>query len=120
MTVTRRGNWLIPPITLRALPYPRAARADLSVSRADDRYVVEVTGLPRSSGTLDPETVRFGQPEPVNQAGGAAPTAVTRRGRTTVFEFPAAETGLDPGATAKLFGKRRGTRRPVVGTTTLE
>jgi len=120
MTATRRGNWLIPPITLRALPSPRAARADLSASRVDDSYVVEVTGVPRSGGPLDPETVRFGAPETVNQAGGATPTAVTRRGRTTVFEFPAAETGLESGATVRLFGKTRGTLEPVVGTTTLE
>jgi hypothetical protein len=119
MTAIRRGNWLVPPITLRALPAPRASEVSISVRTDGEMYAVEVRDVARDGGAIDPETVRFGAAEAVNQAGGAAPTNVSRRSGAVVVEFPVDETALSGGQTAKLFGKRRGTRTPVVGTTTL-
>lgn len=116
MTALRRSNWLVPPVTLRSLPYPRAADASLSVSRDHHAYTVEVSGF---DGRLDPETVRFGGVEAVNRARGAEQVGVDRRGATTAFEFEADDVDLTSGDTAKLFAKETGTRKPVTGTVTV-
>jgi len=116
MTATRRGNWLVPPITVRALPYPRAEDATISVEEnqgQSETYAVEVSGVDRAGGVIDPETVRFGPVEVVNKGGGAEPTSVSRRGKSITFEFQA--TGLSAGDQVKLFGKKQGTRKPVTG-----
>jgi hypothetical protein len=119
MTATRRGNWLVPPITVRALPYPRAADASLSVRRADGQYLVTVSREDRAGGRLDPDTARFGSPERVNRARGVAAAGVSSRGGTTTFAFPVDGTGLSGGDTARFVAKTRGTRRPVAGETSL-
>lgn len=70
----------MPPITLRALPHPRGQEADISVSREDETYVVEVTAVGGDApDTLDPNTIRFGYHREVNRAG-ASPTSVSNAG----------------------------------------
>jgi hypothetical protein len=118
MSATRRGNWLVPPITMRSLPYPQAEQVELSITQKSENYIVEVTDIDGSGSRIDPETVRFGRTELVNKAQGAEPTDVSRRAGTLTFTFPADETGLSGSGTEtkKLFGKKKGTRKPVTGT----
>jgi len=115
MTATRRGNWLVPPITLRALPTPRAASASLDVEVSEDEYRVAVEEID-ASGTLDAETVQFGGVETVNQARGARPVDVSKRRGRTVFTFDAEDVALSTGDRGKLFAKTNGRLEPVAGT----
>jgi len=110
MEATFRGHFLVPPITVRALPHPRAEEADLSVERKGGRYFATVEGAPN----LDASTVRFGDPADVNRAKGAEPVAVDRSGPGVTYAFDA--DAVDVGGTARLFAKREGDRKPVVGT----
>lgn len=116
MEATRRNNWLVPPITLRALPHPRADSVDVTVNTDSDFHYVVVTG--DDGRPIDPDTVAVGTPEQVNKARGVTPTMSTRDddGRQ-VFLFD--ESALDPanGQTLKLFGKRAGSMRPVTAET---
>jgi len=118
MTATRRGNWLVPPITLRALPHPRGAAAAVDIDTDGEVYTVELEGVGRTDGDggVDPETVQFGSAGAVNRARGVAPSGVERRNGTVTFEFDAAETELEAGDTAKLFLKTEDTRKPLTGT----
>jgi hypothetical protein len=117
MTATRRGNWLVPPITLRALPYPRAAEATLSAELDGDSCTVEVSAVEDRPARLDPATIRFGLPADVDRAGGARPTEVSHHGGTVTCEFTGVAVAEDD--VCELFAKERGSRRPVVGTVTL-
>ncbi|PSP80492.1 hypothetical protein BRC81_02035 [Halobacteriales archaeon QS_1_68_20] len=117
LTTRRRGNFPVPPISLRALPHPRAHEATVDVRRDGDAYVVTVDAV-EGGGRLDSETVRFGHYRAVNR-GGTAPATVSRKRGTLTFEFPADGTGLDDGGRARLFGNEQGTRRPVTGTADL-
>jgi hypothetical protein len=117
MTATRRGNWLVPPIELRALPYPRAATATLSAELDGDTCTVEVTAVEDRPARLDPATIRFGPPGEVDRARGVSPTEVSHRAGTVTCEFTG--VGVSGGDLCKLFGKERGSQRPVVGTVTL-
>lgn len=119
MTATRRGHWLVPPVSLRALPYPRADQASLSVTGTLGTYTVEVSGFDTDGGTLDPDTVQFGSVTAVNQARGAEPTTVLQLGSTAIFAFALEDIDLSHGDTAKLFAKKEHSREPVVGTTTV-
>ena len=122
MTALRRGNWLVPPITLRALPYPRARRvppANLSVEREGDRFRVEVGGVGGPGPGFDVSTVRFGTPAEVNRAQGVEPARTEPRYGATLFEFPVEGTALPDAERARLFGKAPDTRKPVVATTPL-
>lgn len=117
----RRGNYLVPPITNRALPHPRGEDVDISVKRAGENYKVTVEGA--VAGELTDGTVRFGWFYDVNRARGAEPRQATQRGRRTTFVFPADETGIDtaPGGPdgdvrVRFFAKRSDGGRPVRGT----
>lgn len=121
----RRGNYLVPPLTQRALPHPQGEEIDITVKRAGENYKVTVDGV--SAGDLEDGTVQFGWFYDVNRARGAEPRQATQRGNRTTFVFPADETGIDtaPGGPdgdvrVRLFAKRDGTGRPVRGTATIE
>lgn len=122
----RRGNFLVPPLTLRSLPFPRALSADLSVDRDGDTYVVEIEPE-GDSDRIDAETLRFGHYRAVNRGSGVEPSDVSTTAGTLIAEFPVDGTGLedDDGAfnnaldRARLAGKTQGSRRAVRGTTEL-
>lgn len=123
MSATRRGNWLVPPITLRALPPARAEDASISVEVDDETtHVVKITGTEQKTPKFDSETVRYGYPKHVNKAGGATPTDVTRRDGTLrfTFDFPNTEAAPTDGDMVKLFGKQKESIKPVSGVTTLD
>jgi len=117
----RRGNYLVPPITNRALPHPRGQEIDISVKRAGENYKVTVEGA--VAGEFADGTVRFGWFYDVNRARGAEPRQATQRGQRTTFVFPADATGIDtaPGGPngdvrVRFFAKRKDNGRPVRGT----
>ncbi|MXR52924.1 hypothetical protein GRX03_15095 [Halovenus sp. WSH3] len=125
LTTQRRGNYLVPPLTQRALPYPQADNVEIDVKRAGENYRVTVEGL--SAGDLADGTVRFGWFYDVNRSRGAEPRQETQRGNRTTFVFPADETGIEtaPGGPdgdvrVRLYAERDGTRRPVRGTATID
>lgn len=116
-----RGNYLVPPIASRALPYPQGEEIDITVKRAGGNYQVTVDGV--TAGDLGDGSVQFGWFYDVNRARGAKPRQVTQRGNRTTFVFSADETGIDtaPGGQdgtvrVRLFAKRTETARPVRGT----
>ena len=120
----RRGNYLVPPLTQRALPHPQGEEVDITVTQAGQNYKVTVDGV--TAGDLEDGSVQFGWFYDVNRTHGAKPRQVTQRGKRTTFVFPAEETGIDtaPGGPdgdvrVRLFGKK-GTGRPVRGTATVE
>ena len=122
---TRRGNYLVPPLTLRALPHPQAETVDITVQRAGENYRVTVDGT--TADALADGTVRFGWFYDVNRARGVAPRQVTQRGNRTTFVFPADGTGVDtaPGGPdgdvrVRLSAKRADTGRPVAGTASVD
>ncbi|MBB6646954.1 DUF7405 family protein [Halobellus ruber] len=117
----RRGNYLVPPLTQRALPHPQGEEVDITVKRAGENYKVTVDGV--TAGDLEDGTVQFGWFYDVNRARGAEPRQVTQRGNRTTFVFPAGGTGIDtaPGGPdgdvrVRLLAKRNDTGRPVRGT----
>jgi len=127
LTTHRRGNFLVPPITLRALPHPRGEEVEITVSKRDGTYVVTTEDL--SNGQIDTETARFGWFYDVNRGIGAHPSQSTNKGGALTLEFPADKTGIDsaPGGPdgdsdvrLRLFAKRSGSRRPVQGTANLQ
>ena len=120
----RRGNYLVPPITLRALPHSCAREVSISVSKQGSTYVVESSDLKRNK--VDPDTVRFGWFYDVNRGRGASPTSISKKGGSLTMEFPASETGIDsaPGGSdgdvrVRLFAKQNGSQRPLWGTETV-
>jgi dye decolorizing peroxidase len=116
MTATRRGNWLVPPITLRSLPHPQPDEVDVSVSTEEETYVVEASGVEQ---VVDTGTIRFGRVERVDTAGGATPTDVWAEGGALYADIPAADVDADAGDAVELFLRHEESRKPVVGTTTL-
>ncbi|MFB6157696.1 MAG: hypothetical protein ABEJ34_07640 [Haloferacaceae archaeon] len=130
ITTQRRGNFLVPPLTLRALPYPRGLDADLTVQKRNNTYRVTVRDIeedptddienPVPQG-LDLETVRFGWYRTVNRAGGATPVDTGRDGDDFYFEFEAGEASLgdEDKTRARFFGKFERTRRAVFATVDL-
>jgi hypothetical protein len=121
----RRGNYLVPPLTLRALPHPQAEAVDISVERAGENYRVTVEGV--AAGDLAEGTVQFGWFYDVNRMRGADPRQERQQGNRATFVFPADETGIDtaPGGPdgdvrVRFFAKRADDHRPVRGTATVE
>ncbi|OYR39257.1 hypothetical protein DJ82_09950 [Halorubrum sp. Ib24] len=116
-----RGNYLVPPITNRALPHPQGEEVDVSVKRAGENYRVTVDGI--TADAIEDGSVRCGWFYDVNRAGGAEPRQVVQRGNRTTFVFPADGTGVDtaPGGSdgsvrVRFLAKRSDTGRPVRGT----
>lgn len=104
LTATRRGNYLVPPLTERALPPASAREVDVSVAETTvtkfswfrgfhevERYAVTVRGV-------DPDTVnneQFGLYLDVNRFRGAGPTALTSNGDgDPVYLFDPDDVGL--------------------------
>lgn len=121
----RRGNYLVPPITLRALPHPRGEMIDIEVARAGRNYRVTVDGV--VADDLADGSVRFGWFYDVNRARGIEPRQVTQQGGRTTFVFPADGTGIDtaPGGPdgdvrVRLFATDADTGRPIRGTATID
>lgn len=121
LTATRRGHWLVPPITLRALPHPRAVSATVDVEREAGTYRVELADIDARDERRvpDPETARFGSVEAVNQARGVEPVETNQEGNTTVFRFDAESVGLSSGESARLFARLQDTGEPVAETVTV-
>ena len=122
MDTDRRGNYLVPPLTLRALPHPQGETVDIDVVRKGRWYEVTVSDAP----TLDPDSLQFGWYYDVNRQRGASPAKAKRKGDTLRLRFDAAETGVDsaPGGPdadvrVRLLGERADTGRPVRGTASL-
>jgi len=116
MQATRRGHFLVPPISLRALPHPQPETVDIDIEEGEeDAYVVAVDANP---GEIDDGTVQFGRISDVNRAQGAKPVEKRKRaGKLTyVFEEPAVDDRILGEGTGKFFAKRKSDRKPVVGT----
>jgi len=132
VTTKSRGNFLVPPITHRALPYPEPSTPDVEVVKDGTTYLVAVdlnsndteSGYAPQPERLLDETVRFGYYRHVNRGGGATPAFAERRGEAGrfVFGFDAAETELgdDDRTRGRLVGKFEGTRRPIFATVTVD
>jgi len=110
----RRGNYLVPPLTQRALPHPRGEEMEIEVERAGQNFRVTVEGV--TPDDLADGTVRFGRYLEVNAGGGTEPRQATQQGNRTTFVFPVEGTTLDDGGKARLFAKRTESLRPVRGT----
>lgn len=110
----RRGNYIVPPLTQRALPHPKAHSIDINVKRAGQNFQVKVDGV--SADELADGSVRFGRYLEVNAGGGVEPRQVTQQGNRTTFVFPVAGTALEDGGKARLYAERAETLRPVRGT----
>ncbi|PSP81390.1 hypothetical protein BRC81_00045 [Halobacteriales archaeon QS_1_68_20] len=119
MTATRRSNWLVPPVTLRALPFPQAEQASMSVSESLGTYTVEVSGYDADGGRLAIDTVQFGSPDVVDRGRGASPDTAVQSDGSAIFEFVVGDVDLSEGDVAKLFAKKQDSREPVVGETTV-
>lgn len=121
----RRGNYLVPPITNRALPSAQGEEVDITVTRAGENYKVTVDGA--TAEEFGDGSVQFGWFYDVNRAQGAEPRQTTQRGNRTTYVFPADETGIDtaPGHSdgtvrVRLVAKRSETGRAVRGTAELQ
>jgi hypothetical protein len=116
LTTQRRGNFLVPPLTLRSLPHPRGAELKISASKRGDTWRVTVYG---QAEELDPETVRFGHYRDVNRGAGATPTKIDSSwwGTSTTYEFDHEETGIEESDDElRLFGKYEEDGKPARGT----
>lgn len=134
LDVTHRGNYLVPPIELRALPAPRAIDVEIEsveIDAADDEddagtiTVVVHSGGGNGNGPVqfDEDTVRFGHYRDVNRGGGASPASWSGGGPEQTYEFDVEETGIDLDADSvrlRLFGKTEGSKRATVGSFELE
>lgn len=100
----RRGNYLVPPIAVRALPPARAERPPMTVAgnnkinlNSSGKIAVEVdlSGLDIDASDVDVETVRFGATDVVNRGGGAIPVSTDGDDDTLGFRFEMEATGFD-------------------------
>lgn len=122
METDRRGNYLVPPLTLRALPHPQGESVRITARRTPDRYEVVVPKAPE----LDRERIQFGWYYDVNRQRGATPESVERHGGSLHLAFDPQATGIEtaPGGPdgdvrVRLLGFRADTGRPVRGTATM-
>jgi len=117
VTTQRRGNFIVPPITQRALPHASAVKlvekgvspetglggaklpqyvdpdGEFGLEKTDGEYRVTVEDR-QLGNRIDPESVRFGFYRDVNAGGGADLESVDRsRGRKT-FVFDEDDTRL--------------------------
>ena len=116
----RRGNFIMPPLTLRALPPARALRPEMTVTADDGELRVDL-GDEALGGALDPDTVRFGYYRDINAGGGAALETVDPSGDSTTLVFDSEAVVLDRESAeiptrVRLFGKRDADRQPVFAT----
>ena len=119
----RRGNFLVPPIELRALPPSRATEARMTVEPEWGGRSVPPNGTVAvvlhaneyfDPGRLDVDTVRFGERAAVDEGRGARPTdggqLIARDGwRDLQLTFPVGDAEFE-GTTGRawLFGKTEG------------
>ncbi|WP_254521879.1 DUF7405 family protein [Natrinema caseinilyticum] len=107
---TRRGNFLIPPLSMRSLPPARGTTCEIDVSPRRRDQVVDLGERYVSVAVFDPEgrqermrEVYFGRPVAANQRRAAEPVSryfydITRDGTTDVlFVFRTAELEFEPG-----------------------
>ncbi len=108
LTTNRRGNYLVPPLTERALPSASARQVDVTVEETTvtklslfkgfyqvDRYAVTVPGI----DPYEVNNVQFGLYLDVNRFRGASPTAVTSDGDgNPVYLFDPDDVDLAPDA----------------------
>lgn len=134
VTAKRRGNFLVPPLDVRALPPARAIRPDVvvDVTRLDSIGEGVIPVVVRRSETFDPkaeldlDTVRFGSPAVVDRGGGATPADGGKpveggavEAADLLLRFGTDEAGFDEESEAsRLFGTTRD-GRPVQATTEL-
>lgn len=122
----RRGNFVMPPLTQRALPPARALRPDLGVERDGGEFRVTLDGAADDLvADLDRETLRFGYYRAVNAGSGASLDRVERDdgGRTLVFDATETELNRDTVETparVRLYGERETDRQPVFATATVD
>jgi len=105
LETTRRGNFLVPPITVRALPPARAARPTTGVNGSDvvgdqEYHLVAVDFSTVDAGPDEIEAddlrnVRFGVSHLVNRGGGVEPVYAEADDGVAVFVFPDDGAGLD-------------------------
>lgn len=116
----RRGLFVVPPLSIRALPPARATHPSMEVRErtiapeSDDAISVVVERTDDfDPKDLDPSTVRFGDSAVVNRGGGAKPVGGGRPVNGDSIEegdlllrFRAADAGFDGDSDrARLFGK---------------
>ncbi|MDS0294051.1 DUF7405 family protein [Halogeometricum luteum] len=115
---TRRGNFLVPPITLRSLPTPRALDLDIEVSPdplpAEGYLPVELRSTEDVHvADLDAGTLRFGPRTEVDQGRGATVERVYGDSHGDGLDerialFRVEEAGFEDGdGVGRLFGKTR-------------
>lgn len=107
---TRRGNFLMPPITLRSLPTPRALDVKIDIKSArNDTIPVEIRSTDDVGvHSIDPKTLRFGARTEVDQGRGAGLERLAEGSTDEKLTalFPTGETGFEEGGrAARLFGK---------------
>lgn len=123
VTAERRGNFLVPPVELRALPPSRATEVRMTVEPERGGATVPSDGtvavVLHASEWFDPErldvdTVRFGERAAVDEGRGAHPTnggqwIIGDGPRDLRLTFPVDDAAFE-GATgrARLFGKTEG------------
>lgn len=125
MSAAFRTNYLVPPITLRALPPARATRSDALEVTSDPSGGTVVARID-PDGDLDPSDLdfeggvcRIGTPAAVNRGGGAtidAEDVVETGSGTVIVRADAADTDLSTGDSCRLFAKTtpEAGREPVV------
>lgn len=105
---TRRGNFLMPPLSLRSLPPARGREIDIALLPFGDENVVDLdddfTPVAITTDHVDDPKdmlhVGFGEPTAVNQLGAASPVDVDREdvdddiGGEWILWFETSELGL--------------------------
>ncbi len=104
LETTRRGNYLVPPITLRALPPAQAISPDITVS-GDNRVntnkngKIEVDVYYHDAGVdvddVDHRNLRFGQSFMVNRGGGVTPDKAMDKGQHVRYKFDLDKTTFE-------------------------
>ncbi|WP_435194030.1 DUF7405 family protein [Natronomonas sp. EA1] len=119
----RRGNYLLPPLTLRALPPASGltptftvAVAGIDLVRTDEIPVI-LSGIDGAAlDQLDPESIRFGSLDEVDRGRGVAPTSIEPSADGLVLTFPTEGTGLRHGDSAVRLFAYTADMLPVYGT----
>lgn len=118
----RRANYLIPPITLRALPPAAGLTPSFTVAVPSidlvrtDEIPVLLTGIAGATlEDLDRESIRFGAVDEVDKGRGVAPTSIEPSADGLVLTFPVEGSGLRHGDGAVRLFAYTTDMRPVFG-----